>query len=572
VELSGDGAASVRPAAPAFSIVIPTFQRRDVVTEAVRALCKLEYSGPVELIVVIDGSTDGTAGALAALECPFSLRIVEQANAGAAAARNRGAAEASGEILLFVDDDMICQPDILQQHARSHAKGADAVLGDIPLDSASPPGFLSRSVASWANSRSQRLRDGAPLGVFDLLTGQISIRRDLFEALGGFDPQFTSQGSFGNEDLDLGTRLLESHTVIFNPDAVSHQRYLVTPRQHLRQWFDAGRADVAFARKHPGRARELFAFHGSARLVTRLLVRPLAALPGAPRAIGAISATLAEREVAAGEVFERLQTHLFFFARQVVYWSGVRSAGGIPTSKKALVLCYHAIADLRDDPLLADYGIPPDRFRSQLDRLIARGFTFIGADELRACLSGRGALPRRAVLLSFDDCYAELAHVARDLLRPRGIAAIAFAVTGLTSNEWDVPLGARRLPLLDHEGLRELHRNGIEIGCHSRSHLQLPQLDDAELAAETGGAAGDLERAGLPRPRAFAYPYGLYDARSAAAVDEAGFDMAFGLARGRAGHESAALALPRVEILARDHGWRFRLKTAFPRLSAALPI
>ncbi|HQQ78339.1 MAG TPA: hypothetical protein PLB01_13375, partial [Thermoanaerobaculia bacterium] len=49
--------------------------------------------------------------------------------------------------------------------------------------------------------------------------------------------------------------------VVFEPAAVSRQRYVVTPRQHLRQWRQTGRADVAFARKHPARAADLFAAH-----------------------------------------------------------------------------------------------------------------------------------------------------------------------------------------------------------------------------------------------------------------------------------------------------------------------
>jgi glycosyltransferase involved in cell wall biosynthesis len=315
------------PAAPSFSIVMPTFERREVVCDAVRALSALDYDGPVEAIVVVDGSTDGTAAALAGIACPFPLRIVEQANAGAAAARNRGAAEAGGDILLFLDDDMICSPDILRHHARSHADGADAVLGNIPLDPASPPGFLSRSVAQWAESRERALRDGGPIGLFDLLTGQLSIRREVFDALGGFDDAFTGGGTFGNEDLDLGVRLLDGYTVRFNPRAVSHQRYMVTPRQHMRQWSEAGRADVAFARKHPRRAAELFDLRGATRPRVCFLARPLAAVPGARQVLQRLAVRVAERSPDS-----RLAGPLFFFARDVVYWSAVRAAGGSPVA------------------------------------------------------------------------------------------------------------------------------------------------------------------------------------------------------------------------------------------------
>jgi len=553
-----------------FSIVIPTFQRKAVVIAAVQAIQRIDYPGAIELIVVIDGSTDGTAAALAEVTGPVPLRIIEQPNCGAATARNRGAAEARGEVILFLDDDMICQSDILRHHALSHADGDDAVLGHIPLDPASPPSLLSRDVAVWAERRAEALRRGAPLTLFDLLTGQLSIKRDVFAKLGGFDTRFTQGGSFGDEDLDLGTRLLERYKVSFNPDAVSHQHYVVTPRQQMRQWFDAGQADVAFARKHPGRAGELFELHGLSRARTQWLLRPLAAIPGFARALAEMTAAAAER--AGAREGKRLTRALFYFAREVVYWAGVRMAGGVPSSNSALVLCYHAVADLSNDPVLAEYGIQAQRLAGQLDRLFRRGFSFIDAAELRACLAGRGQLPRKAVLLTFDDCYAELAQVARDILAPRGIPALVFAVTGMASgtNEWDQVIGARSLELLDSEGLHQLAAHGIEVGCHSRNHRAMPALDDASLIDETVGAAEDMERAALPKPRAFAYPYGERDARCERAVAAAGFAIAFGLRRRRATRRSNPFDVPRVEILASDHSWRFHLKTTFPRLAGLI--
>ena len=259
---------------PSFSIVVPTFQRREVVRDAVTALCKVDYAGSLELIVVVDGSTDGTAEAVREIACPFPVEVVEQPNTGAARARNRGAQVATGDILLFLDDDMMAAPDLIGQHARSHQKGADAVLGHIPLDPQSPPTFLAEGAGIWAEDRARALRSGKPLDLFDLLTGQLSVRRSLFEALGGFDERFTAGGSFGDEDLDFGVRLLERARVEFNPDAVSHQRYVVTPSRCMEQWRDAGRADVAFARKHPSRARELFRLHGAERPLHRLVWMP----------------------------------------------------------------------------------------------------------------------------------------------------------------------------------------------------------------------------------------------------------------------------------------------------------
>jgi glycosyltransferase involved in cell wall biosynthesis len=185
-------------AGPAFSIVIPTFQRRKSVCDAVRALSAQDYDGAIELIVVVDGSTDGTAEALRKLACPFRLLVVEQTNCGAAAARNRGAAEATGEIILFLDDDMLAQPDLVAQHARMYREGAQSVIGDFPTDGWSPAGFLTDSLVEQAHWE----RDGGPLTPFDVFTGQLSVRRSIFEELEGFDASFTADGTYGNEDLD----------------------------------------------------------------------------------------------------------------------------------------------------------------------------------------------------------------------------------------------------------------------------------------------------------------------------------------------------------------------------------
>ncbi len=525
---------------PAFSIVMPTHQRRDTVCDAVRAVGRIAYDGELELIVVVDGSTDGTAEALLRIELPFAYRVIEQANRGAASARNRGAAEATGDVLLFLDDDMICEPDIVAQHAASHAEGADAVLGDIPLDPASPPGPLARAVGQGAERRREALGKGAPLTLHDLLTGQLSVKRAVFEALGGFDERFTAGGSFGNEDLDFGVRLLERHDVRYNPRAISRQRYVVTPRGYLRQWREAGAADVHFAYKHPTQARALFEAHGRSSRRSRLL-RALSAVPGVTSLAGAtaVPLTRALGSWAAG---------LLFAARDLAYWRGVREA----SARGIAVLCYHAVADLSGDPVLAEYGIAPDAFARQLDALREGGVRFVGPDELLAFLDRGLPLPRGSALLTFDDCYAELPAVARGILRPRGIPAVAFAVAGMVggANDWDRPLGARALPLADAAGLAELADLGVEIGCHSLGHRDLKGLPEAELAAETAGAADVIETLGLPRPRLFAYPYGELDGAAKAAVRRAGFRAGLGLDRRPVTRRSDRYALPRFEVLA----------------------
>lgn len=557
----------LRPVAPpAVSVVIPTYQRRRVVSATVEALARQAGAPPFEIIVVVDGSTDGTAEHLRGLSLAVPLTVIEQANAGASSARNRGAAAAKAPILLFIDDDMEAAEGLILAHTRQHALGRDVVLGHIPLHPQSPRNIMSQGVGAWAEQRRERLAQaGAALTLHDLLTGQISISRTAFDAVGGFDLKFTQNGTFGNEDIDFGLRLLDGgHDIAFCPEAVTYQNYVVTPAAHLRQWRQAGAADVRFARKHPDHGAEIFELNGAAEAFTRLIARPLAATWLWPLVTWPVRA-LALR---AGASDNRYAAWWFFRARTLDYWRGVAEAGGAPDHRTLRILAYHAIEDLGGSPLAA-YGTPMERFEQQLSQLSARGFNFISLKEFEAFLAGRAGLPRRAVLLTFDDCYVSLEQVAQPLARDQ-IGALAFAVSQRRTNSWDLHLGAPRLPLMDAAELRRLADRGIEIGAHSRTHPMLTELSETALREEIEGSAADLQAMGLPRPRYFAYPYGDADARTAEQVRASGYQAAFLIEPGVMSPATDRMRIPRVEIFGQDEGWRLVGKVRFARVLGAI--
>jgi hypothetical protein len=320
---------------PRYSIVIPTHQRRDVVTASVRALAAQD--GPAfEVIVVVDGSTDGTADALRALDVPFPLRVVEQPNSGASRARNRGARLAEGAVVLFLDDDMHAAADLLRAHEGGYAEGADAVVGHVPVHPDTPRTFLSRGLEGWAERRVRRLAaSGAELTPSDLLTGQLSVRREVFSALGGFDEDFTRGGTFGGEDTDFGQRLLTGgYRVVFSPAAVSRQFYVVSPAAYLRQWHQAGSADVMYMRKHPGEVDRVRRSHRPESRVNRWLWRPLVRVPGLSTAAAA-AARRAVLTLATRYPEDRRVGRVFFKVRDLEYWRGVQRAGGVPAPHPA---------------------------------------------------------------------------------------------------------------------------------------------------------------------------------------------------------------------------------------------
>lgn len=536
-----------------FSVVIPTYQRREVVLASVCALAEQKFSERFEVIVVVDGSVDGSVEVLQKIDTPFPLTVINQPNQGAAAARNKGATAAKGEIILFLDDDMEAHPQMLAEHDRSHREGADVVLGHMPLHPESPSNFLSAGVGAWAEQRLQRLSEsGASLTLSDLLTGQISIARELFYQITGFDTDFTVSGSFGNEDTDFGYRLLQQdYKIVFNPNAISWQKYVVTPRQYLRQWRQAGRADVVFVRKHPEQAPNIFIPRRAESWKDRFIYRWLRWL------IRWFVLALIDMGVS-----DSITTPLFFKLRNLEYWRGVREAGGKPKPRPLRVLCYHSISDLAGDPIIKDYGIPPEQFRQQLDILKWAGFQFIDAKEFLRFLQGKAGLPRRPVLLTFDDCYQDMLDVALPILEEQKISAVAFAVSRRLggTNDWDKKIGASQLQLLDADGLRKLTKGGVAIGSHSRTHRMLNRIPIEDLSEEIAGSVADLEAIGLDRPLLLAYPHGEYNQKVQQETQAAGLQAAFTVEPGLVQSGQEPSQIPRIEILRGDVGWKFLWK------------
>lgn len=246
---------------PELSVVIPTHQRRDLLMQVLAALARQTLDrARFEVVVVCDGCDDGSAaaamtaagsgGAAAGLQ----LEVLEQANSGAATARNQGARHARGSLLLFLDDDMIAAPDLLASHLRRHADHDGAiVIGNLPVHPDSPRSYLTVGLARWVDRRHELLsQPDAAIPADEILTGQMSMSRATFERLGGFDVRFTANGTFGGEDIELGWRARHLDIdVLYAADAVSQQVYRKTFPALCRNIRDAAAADTLMAATHP---------------------------------------------------------------------------------------------------------------------------------------------------------------------------------------------------------------------------------------------------------------------------------------------------------------------------------
>ena len=228
------------------------------------------------------------------------------------------------------------------------------------------------------------------------------------------------------------------------------------------------------------------------------------------------------------------------------------------------ILLYHRIAADVQVPTLAPYAVSPAAFRRQMAMLKRLRFTTIGLDDVLAARAGRRRLSARAVWVTFDDGYAELAEHALPVLRANGQRATVFVASALVGGEagWDAyPAGARVPALLDWPQLADLLSAGWDVEIHGSNHRHLTRLDDAELDRELSHPRRELaDRLGR-EPRALSYPFGDHDARVRAAVEKAGYSLAVSTDPGLSGGDPD-FALKRIYVLRGDGLGSFAAKLA----------
>jgi glycosyltransferase involved in cell wall biosynthesis len=236
-----------------FSVIVPTYNRKPILTKCLRSLEQqvLPPDSPVkdyEIVVVDDGSTDGTVAWLQAEAAAFPhVRLFEQDHQGPAIARNTGVYKSQGEIILFVDSDLVVLPDYLHQHGIA-LQQAFAEKGD---DSVFTYGRIVNT-CNFEDPTSEKYKLTDYSRAF-FATGNVAIARRWLEKAGYFDPQFTL---YGWEDLELGVRLKAvGVTLVKVPEAVGyhwHPPFSLEQIPHLiDQEIQRGRMGILFYEKHP---------------------------------------------------------------------------------------------------------------------------------------------------------------------------------------------------------------------------------------------------------------------------------------------------------------------------------
>jgi glycosyltransferase involved in cell wall biosynthesis len=223
------------------TVVIPAHDAAATIGEQLSALARQAWDGEWDVLVVENGSSDGTVEAVEEHGAPLGdrLRMLRCGRSGASLARNVGAAEASADHLAFVDaDDVVADGWLaaMGEALRRHP----FVTGPIELDRLNPP---------WlAASRGRAHERSAPTfyGIFPYAHGcNLGIHRRRWHEVGGLDETMTA-----TEDIDLSLRMwLAGTPAAFEPQAVVHYRYRTQARQLWRQGLAYGRHRPLVARR-----------------------------------------------------------------------------------------------------------------------------------------------------------------------------------------------------------------------------------------------------------------------------------------------------------------------------------
>ena len=237
---------------PTISVIIPTHNRSTSLQRTLDALRVQTYPiQRVEVVVVADGCTDKTIDMLRHYEAPFALRAIEQSGQGAATARNRGAADAAGRLLLFLDDDVEPTPRLIEAHVRAHQhQSGQVVMGPYPPVLQEPLDFFRMELRAWWNDQFRAMRQpGHRYTYRDLVSGNLSLEAELFARVGGFDPAFRS---CGGEDYEFGARLIKADVPLtFTADALAYHHETSDLDRSFQRMRQEGYADVLISRRHP---------------------------------------------------------------------------------------------------------------------------------------------------------------------------------------------------------------------------------------------------------------------------------------------------------------------------------
>jgi peptidoglycan/xylan/chitin deacetylase (PgdA/CDA1 family) len=534
------------------SVIIPTYDRINRLRSCLESLGRQTHpGGDWEVVVVIDGSTDGTREMLAGLATPYRLRVCEQDHLGRGAALNRGMTVASGCYCLFLGDNVVAHPDSVGEHLRAQQASQGVVcFGPIKLTLSPLADWYTREFVEHWNQHYARLNAG-PLSWLDCNAGNLSAPREAIIEAGGFAADLSV--SF---ELELAHNL-EHHElrVVYLSHAMVEQ---VEDRDFDRLTAEAerrGQIHAELCRRHPEMLPQVLGNFIETTVRTLFMRRCLLTLNVSPRRLRAMG-QLAKQN--------KQRADWYKFIQDYSYWRGVRRATLDKETWRRLthgtpILMYHAFGKSGEAP--SRYILPAQCFERQMAWLKRLRYRVLSLEDYLRYRAEDRLPPARSVVITADDGYLDNYTVAYPILRRYGFPATIFLVSGNVgdANRWDAPGLLRDRALMSWTEIKEMIQGGVTFGAHTQTHPMLTAVTSDRAHAEIAGSRTELAQA-LDRPiQLFSYPHGKYDVIARSIVEQVGYSGACSTRAGMNSPATSKFELRRTEVRGTDSLVRFVL-------------
>mgnify|MGYP001222225440 CR=1 FL=1 len=233
------------------SVIIPTYNRLGILIKCLNALENQIILDPIdkfEIIIVDDGSTDGTQSYLKKNEDIFShVRLFEEEHKGPSHARNKGIKESRGNLIVFIDSDLVVKKDFLISHAKTISKSWTKRKDKLCFTYGSVV-----NTSNFDNPTSERIKP-TDLSWAYFATGNVAIHKETLNMAGMFDNSFCL---YGWEDLELGERLRKIGVKLIKcPNAIGYHWHppltLDQIPNLIRIEKERAKMGLVFYKKHP---------------------------------------------------------------------------------------------------------------------------------------------------------------------------------------------------------------------------------------------------------------------------------------------------------------------------------
>lgn len=225
---------------PVFSVVVCTYNGAETLQACIESLLAQDFSEPYEVLVVDDGSTDATPDIVGGFDDDRLTLIQHDTNQGLGTARNTGWQNASGEYVAYIDDDAEAPGTWLQTIYDTYDDGVDGVGGY-------PETYYDDLVGRYEVARTIRLYGEEAENIDGGGGMNMSFRRSVLDAVGGFDERFTHIG----DDADINHRLTEAgYTLVVDPDITIQHKFPRAIKPFTRKMFKRGLGRAVFNEKY----------------------------------------------------------------------------------------------------------------------------------------------------------------------------------------------------------------------------------------------------------------------------------------------------------------------------------